>query len=329
VAYQIRLGSDTIFQAEEGETLLAAAARAGITLAYSCRNGRCSTCKCQVLSGSTRALQPETGLTGEESAAGWVLACVRSATGDAAIEAERMPQPGLAPARIVPCRIDNIVRLAPDVVGVTLRLPPAAAFSFLPGQYIDVIIRSGARRSYSLASASATLLELHIRQVDGGVLSDYWFGAAQPNDLLRVNGPLGTAVLRDIAGQDLVFLATGTGIAPVKSMLEAIAASAPEERPASISVYWGGRVAPDLYWDVQAVDAGQHYVPVLSRAGPEWQGARGHVQDVFLASGPDLARCIVHACGSDSMVRAAGSMLVAAGLAPQRFHADAFVASDT
>jgi len=214
-------------------------------------------------------------------------------------------------------------------MGVTLRLPPAGGFTFLPGQYIDVIAPGNLRRSYSIANAEGPRLELHIGQVEGGALSQYWFGAAKPNDLLRLNGPLGTFVLRDIAGLDLVFLATGTGIAPVKSMLEAIARMAPDARPASVSVFWGGRSLPDLYWDAGTVDAGQRFVPVLSRADASWQGARGHVQDAYLAGRPDLSRAVVYACGLEAMVRASESALLAAGLPPHRFRADAFVASDT
>lgn len=329
MGFRITIGQGKRFDSEPGETVLDAAARAGITLPYSCRNGRCSTCKCRVREGASTALHPESGLSERERADGWVLACVRSATSDLAIEADELGDLKLAPPRIVPCRIDALEPLAPDVMKVTLRLPPANPFVFAAGQYVDVIAPSGLRRSYSLANAQGPRLELHIRAVEGGALSAYWFGAAKANDLLRLNGPLGTFVLRELTGLHLVFLATGTGIAPVKSMLEAIAAMDGADRPASITVFWGGREERDLYWDAGCVAAGQRFVPVLSRAGPEWQGARGHVQDVFLAEGPDLARCVVYACGSEAMVRAAESQLAAAGLPPQRFRADAFVASDT
>jgi CDP-4-dehydro-6-deoxyglucose reductase len=328
MAYRIALGEGRAFDSEPGETLLDAAARAGVTLPYSCRSGRCSTCACRVINGESSALHPETGLTERERRNGSVLACVRTATSDLAIEANVLGDLDLPPARIVPCRIDAIAPLAPDVVQVTLRLPPNAAFTFLPGQYVDILAAGNVRRSYSIANAQGPRLDLHIRQVEDGVLSAYWFGAAKANDLLRLNGPLGTFVLREIAGMDLVFLATGTGLAPVKGMLEAIAGMPTEECPATVSVYWGGRTPADLYWDVGSVDAGQRYVPVLSRADEAWQGARGHVQDVYLAESPNLARAVVYACGLDAMVRAAETALAAAGLPPQRFRADAFVASD-
>jgi CDP-4-dehydro-6-deoxyglucose reductase len=329
MVYRIALGEGRAFDSEPGETLLDAAARAGLTLPYSCRSGRCSTCACRVSGGDSTALHPETGLTERERANGWVLACVRSATSDMAIEATVLGDLDLPPARILPCRVDALEALAPDVMKVTLRLPPNASFAFLPGQYVDILAAGNVRRSYSLANAQGPLLELHIRAVPDGVLSAYWFGAAKANDLLRLNGPLGTFVLREIAGMDLVFLATGTGIAPVKAMLEAIALMPPEERPATVSVFWGGRTEADLYWDVASVDAGQRYVPVLSRADEGWQGARGHVQDVYLAASPNLAHAVVYACGLDAMVSAAETALTGAGLPPQRFRADAFVASNS
>ncbi|THC43811.1 2Fe-2S iron-sulfur cluster-binding protein [Massilia sp. Mn16-1_5] len=328
MAFRIALGEGREFDSEPGETLLDAAARAGVTLPYSCRSGRCSTCACRITSGDSSALHPETGLTERERANGWVLACVRSATSDLTVEANVLGGLDLAPARIVPCRIEAIAPLAPDVMKVVLRLPPNAVFNYRPGQYVDILAAGNVRRSYSLANAQGPRVELHIRQVEDGVLSAYWFGAAKQNDLLRLNGPLGTFVLREVAGMDLVFLATGTGIAPVKAMLEEIAQLALDARPASVAVFWGGRTQPDLYWDVNAVDAGQRYVPVLSRAGEDWQGARGHVQDVYLAEAPNLARAVVYACGNEAMVRAAETALSAAGLPPRRFRSDAFVASD-
>ena len=150
-------------------------------------------------------------------------------------------------------------------------------------------------------------LELHIRRVDGGAMSDYWFGAAKVNDLLRLHGPLGTFFLRDVAGADLVFLATGTGIAPVKAMLEGLNSQA--AAPRSVTVYWGGRLPTDLYWDTRGAGTAHRFVPVLSRAGATWDGARGHVQDLLLAEGRDWDRAIVYACGSDAMIHDARRQL--------------------
>jgi CDP-4-dehydro-6-deoxyglucose reductase len=210
-----------------------------------------------------------------------------------------------------------------------LRLPPSAEFSFIPGQYIDIIGPSGVRRSYSLANASFgdKALELHIRAVESGVMSDYWFKDAKVNDLLRLHGPLGTFFLREYEDLDLVFLATGTGIAPVKAITQSLVGTPPDLAPRSITVFWGGRTIKDLYFDPHEILAGHRFIPVLSRPPLGWAGASGYVQNAFLASQPDLARTAVYACGSHAMICGAKSSLLSAGLPYNRFFSDAFLPS--
>ena len=325
----ITLPSGKTFAANDDETLLDAALRSGVSLPYSCRTGRCSTCRGQVTSGSTRALHDESGLTAAERETNNVLSCVRSATSDVTLDVEELADAHLFPPRTVACRIQAAERLSTDVVRVRLRLPPTAQFSYRPGQYVDVIGTGGMRRSYSIANAQTVdrHIELHIRQVEAGVMSAYWFDAAKVDDLLRLHGPLGTFFLRDIAGLDLVFLATGTGIAPVKAILEGLAQSPDAARPRTVTVYWGGRKPADLYWAPEMTAFAVRFVPVLSRADASWDGARGHVQHALLADAPDLAGTAVYACGSDAMIHDAHAQLVMAGLPERRFHSDAFVCS--
>jgi CDP-4-dehydro-6-deoxyglucose reductase len=325
----VKLSNGREFPAHAGDSLVDAALSAGITLPHSCKTGRCSACKCKVLQGETTVLQSETGLTNAEKAEGWILSCVRSAQTDVTLEVEDLGNLVLPPSKTLPCRISSIDWLATDVIRVMLRLPPTAEFRSIPGQYIDVIGPSGVRRSYSLANANTSdkTLELHIRAVDGGVMSDYWFKQAKANDLLRFNGPLGTFFLRSLDKLHLVFLATGTGIAPVKAMLESLPHIAPEQAPQSVTVFWGGRTAEDLYFAPQAIQTGHRFVPVLSRATTTWTGASGYVQNALLATQPDLAHTAVYACGSDTMIRSAKASLLAAGLPEARFFADAFVPS--
>ncbi len=328
---QIQTTHGLAFAAEAGESILDAALRAGVSLPYSCRTGRCSTCKCRIKSGDARALHPETGLTPSELAEGWVLSCVRSASGDVVLDVESLGVQLAAP-RTQPCRIVSLERLASDVLRVILRLPPAVAITYEAGQYIDVIGPGGVRRSYSIANAQVPerTLELHVREVDGGVMSAYWFGEAKANDLLRLYGPLGTFFLRDFADLDLVFLATGTGIAPVKAILESLSVRQ-DGAPRSIRLFWGARHRQDIYWQPPAGAAGVSidFVPVLSRAGTDWAGARGHVQDAFLerTGTADLSRCRVYACGSDAMIHGARAGLVQAGLDERHLLSDAFVCS--
>lgn len=327
--FSIRTTAGINFQSAEKNTLLFAAEKASNHLPYSCRTGRCSSCKCKVISGSSVALSEELGLTESEKTEGWILSCVRTATSDMVLEVEDLDGVSLPTPKTIPCRIQELNRLADDVMQVQLRLPPTADFTYLLGQYIDVIGPGGIRRSYSLANAHASdkHLELHIRAVSGGAMSEYWFQQAKVNDLLRLNGPLGTFFLRQIAGLDLIFLATGTGIAPVKSMLEGMSALSAGQQPRSVTVYWGARKPQDLYCDVAAFSGSARYVPVLSQADDAWSGARGYVQEQLHKDRSDLSQAVVYACGSDAMIHSVRTLLDSAGLPAHRFHSDAFVCS--
>lgn len=328
----VSISSGKTFVASGEETLLDAAQRAGITLPYSCKTGRCSTCKARIASGKTVARHEELGLTEAEREAGWILSCVRSAAADLQLEIEDLSDFAFYPARTSACRVHSIDRLASDVIKVVLRFPPAAEQRFHPGQYIDVIGHGGLRRSYSIANAPSadSRIELHIRRVPGGVMSRYWFDKAKINDLLRVNGPLGTFFLRNLADRNLVFLATGTGIAPVKAMLEGLSSHMnADAQPCTVSVFWGNRDAEDVYWSPLDMTFPHHFVPVLSRAGAGWKGARGHVQQAAMAQMQDWGNATVYACGSDTMIHAAYQALVAKGLPTRQFHSDAFVCSAT
>lgn len=324
--FAVTLVNGRSFDAKADETLLDAARRHGLVLEHSCRTGRCGVCKTAVLDGKTRALGSEEALSPAEQAQGHVLTCVRAAVTDISLGSEDLGRLAEIEIKTLPARIDRLEALAPDVLRVALRLPPTASFSYLPGQYIDVIAPSGARRSYSLAEAPRAdgKLELHIRQVPDGELSAWWFGSAKSNDLLRFEGPFGTFYRRDVELVP-VFMVTGTGYAPARAMLQELTA---QNMSGPVWLYWGGRQPFDLYdvVDFQSLDL--RYVPVLSRAGADWQGRRGHVQEAVLADHPDLSGTVVYACGSDAMIHSARERLQAAGLPAGHFYSDAFVASN-
>lgn len=326
----VSLANGRRFAAAPGMSILDAAAASGVVLEHSCRTGRCGSCKVRVTTGETTALRDETSLSRDEAAAGWILTCTRAAETDLALDAEDLSALAGIAIKTLPSRIHAITPVADDVVRIELRLPPKAGFAFVAGQYLDLTSPGGSKRSYSIASPMhrPELLELQVRRVAQGVMSDYLFTTAKAGDLIRFRGPLGTFFLRDVAGLDLVFLATGTGFAPVQSMLAQLESLSADDRPASVQVIWGGRTPQDLYHALPPSADAVRYTPVLSRADAAWHGARGHVQDVLLAQRPDLARTAVYACGSDAMIRSARAGLVAAGLAPGRFHADAFVPSN-
>jgi CDP-4-dehydro-6-deoxyglucose reductase len=218
--------------------------------------------------------------------------------------------------------------LAEDVLEVVLRTPPTSAFDFLPGQYIDVIGPKGLRRSYSIANAprSDGRIILHVREVAGGALSAYWFERARQNDLLRVEGPLGTFCQRETPATQLVLLATGTGIAPIKAILEELQEDPRAYKFEQINLYWGGRYLQDLYWEPVFTQIPLSFTPVLSRE-PNWEGRAGYIQDAVLADALSLKHSVVYACGSDAMIQDARTVLLGAGLSEGNFHSDAFVQS--
>lgn len=314
------------FHAAPNETLLDGALRANVVLEHSCKTGRCGTCKAEVVSGNTMALLDEVALTASERASGWILTCARSALDDVRLAVEDLGDTKLIPPRTFPSRIQSMEKLAPDVLKVVLRLPPQQIFEYRAGQYIEVIGPNAIRRSYSMANAPAApaAIELHVRQVPGGSMSRYWFEQARVNDLLRLNGPLGTFFLRDSTDEHLVFLATGTGMAPIKALIESLNQAGATSR---VDVFWGGRTPQDLYWSPTLSNNSQDYTPVLSRAGSGWRGARGYVQEAVLTKSIDLTRARVYACGSPAMIESARTALITRGLEPHHFHSDAFVCS--
>lgn len=320
------------FPAEASETMLDAALRAGIVLEHSCKTGRCGSCKTQPQGGSSIPLVDEIGLSQAERDAGWILTCVRCAKNDIQLDVEDLDGIRMYPAKTLPCRIDSLERLSSDVLRVNLRLPPNQQLDYYPGQYIDVIGKEGLRRSYSVANALGInkkdkTIELHIRRVPEGAMSRYWFEEARLNDLLYLKGPLGSFFLRDVSRLDLIFLATGTGIAPIKAMLEGLVVDPLISPPRSISVYWGGRSYQDLYWNPEGVGLAIRYVPVLSRGDSSWTGERGYVQEAVLRFTVSLAQAVVYACGSLEMIDSARAQLVEAGLNRRHFYSDAFVSS--
>lgn len=316
------------FEQVDKESILDSAENAGVSFPYSCRDGRCSSCKCKVLSGETACLSQELGLTDDQRLQGWILSCVRTAKTNITLEVEDLGGLPLIKPKTLPCKIDSITQISNDIIRVFLRLPPSIEVEYYAGQYVDLVV-GNIRRSYSIANAPTkdNRLEFHIKKVERGLMSEYWFEKARMNDLLRIVGPHGTFFLRTVVGQDLVFLATGTGIAPVKAILESLNDKPKNERPNSVTVYWGGRTLDALYWRLSESQYPARYEPVLSRPSASWSGAVGYVQDAFLDMSPDLTKSVVYACGSDEMIRSARERLIERGFDERRFYSDAFIAT--
>ena len=325
----VTLANSISFESGSNQTILEAARSQNIALEYSCRTGRCGVCKAQVTQGATNAIKPEESLTEEEKSEGFILTCCRSASTDVQLDIEDLGELGQIQVKTLPCRINDVHQLADDVVEVVLRTPPSSNLEYLPGQYVDMIGKDGLRRSYSIANAPRGdgKITLQIRKIENGQMSHYWFNEAKTNDLLRMEGPLGTFCLRKTKASTLILLATGTGIAPVKAILEQLSAAPEFNTYSQIHVYWGGRTEQDLYWLPDFPGLQFNYTPVLSRS-PCWAGKKGYVQQAVLADGLNLEDAVVYACGSETMIHDAHAQFTAMGLAENQFHSDAFVSSN-
>ena len=325
----VSLANSNSFKVESSESILESARRRGITLEHSCRTGRCGVCKAKVISGETEALKVEESLTSEEQENGYILTCRRTATTDIQLDIEDLGELGNIQTKTLPCRIDGLQLLSDDVIEVVLRTPPASRLEYLPGQYVDMIGKDGLRRSYSIANAPREdgKIILQIRKVAPGKMSRYWFEEAKVNDLLRMEGPLGTFCLRNRPVSKLILLATGTGIAPLRAILEQLSANPEANVYSDIYLYWGGRTEADIYWKPSFESLSLVFNPVLSRSR-DWPGRKGYVQQAVLDDCHNLADAVVYACGSEAMIHSAHEQLVAAGLNSKHFYSDAFVSSD-
>ncbi len=331
------------FVVQPGETLLAAAIRQGIGLPYGCKDGACGSCKCKKLEGRVTHGQHQTkALSQDEEAQGMVLACCGVPQSDVVLESRQVTDERSYPVRKLPVRVSQLDKKSVDVMLLRLQLPANDNFAFHAGQYVDFLLRDGARRSYSMATAphlgigqkDATppvgpAIELHIRHMPGGKFTDHVFGALKEKDILRIEGPLGSFYLREDSDKPIVLLASGTGFAPIKAIIEHIQHKAIDR---SLVLYWGGRRPTDLYlndWVLQKTRemTNLKYIPVISDALPQdgWQGRTGFVHQAVLQDLPDLSSHQVYACGAPIVVDSARRDYVSlAGLPEEEFFADSF-----
>ena len=320
------------FTANPDEAILPAAIRQGIGLPYGCKDGACGSCKCKKLEGTvTHGPHQVKALSHEEEAAGFILTCCAVPQTDVLIESRQVTDESAFPIKKMPSRVITLEKMSHDVMVIKLQLPANDTFRYHAGQYVEFILRDGARRSYSMANAphNGPAVELHIRHMPGGKFTDHVFNAMKEKEILRVEGPYGSFYLRDDSAKPMVLLASGTGFAPIKAVIEQMQHKG-ITRPATL--YWGGRRPSDLYLDswVQAqlaVMPNLTYVPVISNALPEdnWTGRTGFVHRAVLEDFPDLSGHQVYACGAPIVVDSARAEYSAqAGLPAEEFYADSF-----
>jgi CDP-4-dehydro-6-deoxyglucose reductase, E3 len=321
---------DVNFNIENNETVLEAALRQGHNLPYGCRNGSCGTCKASIVSGNiTYSDDLPEGLSEKEHQQGDALLCQARASSDLLLKTHIVETSADIKLRQFPCRVTTCKKLNDDVIRLTLELPKTERLQFLAGQYIDILMKDGKRRSFSLANAphEDQELELHIRYYEGGLFSEYAFKDLKDKALLRIEGPLGQFTLHE-SDRPIIMIAGGTGFAPVKSLVEH-SLEINDTRP--LHIYWGARTETDLYFDdvvkQWAIDhAHITYNPVLSETEniKGWKGKTGFVHDAVLEDYADLSGHDIYACGPPPMVNAVVESFPKQGLNRERLFSDSF-----
>ena len=318
------------FIAQDGETVLEAALREGFMLPYGCRNGACGSCKGKILEGSVdHGKSLDSVLSATERTRGAALFCQARPQSDLIIECREIGAVKDIPVKMLPCRVQTLELVAADVMRIQLKLPAAERLQFLAGQYIDILLKDGTRRSLSMANPPHDdgLLELHLRNY-GGPFSMHVFTRMKEKDILRFEGPYGSFYLREDSTKPVVLVAGGTGFAPIKAIIEH-AIHNKFKRP--MVLYRGARRTADLYLD-ELPQSWQRehnvsYVPVLSDVaiGETWGGRRGLVHEAVIDDLPDLSEYEVYACGAPAMIEAARrDFCMRCGLPEPAFHADSF-----
>ncbi len=314
------------FESVDSVSILDSALNSDLIFEYSCKTGQCGVCKTTLLEGGVIELQSQVALTDHQRKSNQILTCCCAPKTDVLIDAEDLSALHGIETKTLPARINTIKKYTADIIEVTLRLPPTANFKFLEGQYLDVL-QNSIRRSYSIASTSSQKeITLLIKRFENGKMSEYWFNQAKENDLLRIEGPKGTFFLRDNS-KPLLFLATGTGIAPIISILKRLEEDPDYEQSQPIIVYWGARYPQEFIWQPEFKKLNVDFVQVCSKPNDDWNGEIGYIQDIALQKQPGLVKFAVYACGSNAMIQSAKQLFTEAGLPENQFYSDAFVQS--
>ena len=322
--HKIILSNGVEFMCAGTQTILEGAKASNFAIEHSCRSGRCGVCSSVVLKGETKVIAVEESLLKADLLSGKVLTCCRSPLTDIYLDIDDLGEIGSLKTLTLPCRVESIGFFNDDVLDIVLRLPPNSEFVFLPGQYLD-LIHGDVRRSYSIANAPRAdgRLELQVKRVENGLMSNILFASTQENALFRIEGPLGTFSYKDGGEENIILIATGTGIAPIKALLESFSRVTSQKR---IFVVWGARFKKDFYLNLEALMGNHQLLPVLSRENCDGFSF-GYVQEAVLSLDLDLKKSSVYACGSEVMIKDARDLLIKNGLVAKRFHSDAFVSS--
>ncbi len=329
---QVTLTKNNItFPVEESESILDAAVNQGISFPYACKKGICGACKGKVVQGEFDYIIDPTRLSEEEKQQGFTLFCCVKAKQDLEIEIDLVEEIKDIEIKHLPSKVQELKKLAHDVMYIMLKLPQNQSLAFLPGQYIDIVMQDDKKRSFSIANMpnDKSEIELHIRHIEGGLFTGEVFSSMKVNDILRIEGPFGAFFYREEANRPMIFMAGGTGFAPVKSIMEYIIST---KVSLPIYIYWGARTEQDLYLKELAENWAQqydnvHFIPVLSDPNikeQDWQGKRGYVHHAICQDFNDLSTFDIYACGPPLMIEAGEKAFKEKGLISEHFYYDSF-----
>ena len=318
--------SNHSFEINADETILEAALAHGFTLPYSCRNGACGVCKGKVLEGSVDFGNHQAySLSEAEKSNGLALFCCAKPKTNLVIESQEVTSGSDIQVKTMPCRVQKMEKVADDVMVLYLKLPANERLQFISGQYIDILQKDGKPRSFSLANAphDDEFLQLHVRNIAGGSFTQHVFNEMKERDLMRIKGPLGSFFLREDSNKPIIFIASGTGFAPTKAIIEH-ALHIGIKRP--MHLYWGVRKQADFYmldlvnkWEQQGIK----FTPVVS--DETWAGRTGFVHQAVVEDYADLSGFQVYACGAPVVIEAAHRDITSkCGLPNEAFFSDAF-----
>lgn len=325
--FKVSLKNTKSFICDTNTTLFEAAKAADIFIEHSCLKARCRSCIVKIIEGTTKDKLDDLVLSSEEKSNNLILSCNAIPTSDLYLDVNDFKSVKPYDKKIYPSKIHYINKLNDDIVKISLRLPPNSNFIYNSGQYVN-IIKGNLSRSYSISNAyiKDTNLEFFIKKQENGLMSQYWFNDAQPNDLLRIEGPLGSFFLRESTSKNIIFLATGTGFAPIKAMLEQIFKEKNKYVKKTFWCFFGAQYKEDIVWTPNDLDMNNlKFIKVLSKESREFEGCKGYVQDAVLNNKIDLIDAQVYACGSINMIISAKKALLKKSLKEYNFFSDAFV----
>lgn len=319
------------FTAKDGESLLDAGLNHGLSLPYGCRNGACGACKGKIVSGDVDYGDRNTScLSDDDKAAGVVLCCQAQPKGDVVVNVKEISSTAEIKPKIMPARVIKLEKLSHDVMQLELKLPESQRMQFLAGQYVEILLKGGKRRAFSIANAphQDDVIVLQIRHVPGGHFSGHVFEEMKEKALLRIEGPFGGFYLQEESERPIIMIGGGTGYAPINGMLEHAHSL---EMKNQFHLFCGIRAKRDIYMQDMAESLTQRmsnldYTPVLSdpEDSDNWDGATGFVHEEVLKQFADLSGFDIYMSGPPPMVNAAKAAFINQGANEDNMHSDAF-----